>query len=225
MNHRHPVVVDVVFHVELDTLPDEFVGDGLSGKLPLVATYPCHIISNDVWDVKVRPVDFESAAAHLSRYYVKCPSDQMAELIGGRRDPNRGFTFVFGGRTATLGTGHAFDRFLHTMDFAAGAYWHCDAVRSIERKARDIRGHLADTLRQLPQETPSVVHIGLETLDGVAVEAERYRRIFNTVSRFDVNGKPLRWVFCHLFQTYAPPEQDWVLDETVYCFATDSMLQ
>ena len=151
-------------------------------------------------------------------------TDQMVELIGGRRDPNRGFTCVYGGRTATLGTGHVFDRFLDSMDFAAGAFWHCDAVRSIERKARDIRAHLADAVRQLPHDLPSVVHVGLETLDGVAVEAERYRRIFNTVSRFDVSGKPLSWVFCHLFQSYAPPDQGWVLDETVYYFATASML-
>ena len=224
VDHRQPVILDVVFHVELETLPDEFVVDELCGKLPLIATYPSHVVSNDVWDVKVRPVDFERAAAHLSRYYVKCLSDQMVELIGGRRDPNRGFTCVYGGRTATLGTGHVFDRFLDSMDFAAGAFWHCDAVRSIERKARDIRAHLADAVRQLPHDLPSVVHVGLETLDGVAVEAERYRRIFNTVSRFDVSGKALSWVFCHLFQSYAPPDQGWVLDETVYYFATASML-
>ena len=59
---------------------------------------------------------------------------------------------MYGGRTATLGTGHVFDRFLDSMDFAAGAFWHCDAVRSIERKARDIRAHLADAVRQLPHD-------------------------------------------------------------------------
>ena len=222
VNHGHAVVLDIVFHVELETLPDEFMIDELQGKLPLLAIYPSHIISNDVWDVEVALVDFERAAEHLSRYYVKCPSTQMAELIGGRRDPNRGFTYVFGGRTATMGTGHVFDKFMDTMDFAACAFWHCDAARSIEIKARDVRGRLADAVRQLPEELPSAVHIGLETLDGVAVEAERYRRIFNTVSRFDVDGKPLRWVYCHLFQSYAPPDRDWVLDETVYYFATEA---
>ena len=225
VDHRHAVVLDIVFHVELETLPEEFMVDELSGKLPLVATYPSHVVSNDVWDVKVSPVDLEQAAAHLSRYYVKCPSDQLAELIGGRRDPNRGFTAVYGGRTASLGTGHVFDRFLDTMEFGAGAFWHCDAVRSIEGKARDIRARLAHAVRQLPQEIPGVVHVGIETLDGVAVEAERYRRIFDSVSRFDLNGKPLKWVFCHLFQSYAPPDRGWVLDETVYYFARASTLQ
>ena len=224
VNRRYAVVLDIVFHVELATLPDEFVVDELIGKLPFVETYANHLISNDIWDVKIRPVNLERAAEHLSQNYVKCPSDQMIELIGGRRDPNRGFTCVYNGRTATMGTGHVFDRFVDSMDFAAGAFWNCDAVRSIEKKARDIRRHLSGAVRQLPEGLPSVVHVGLETLDGVAVEAERYQRIFNTVRKFDVNGKPLRWVFCHLFQSYAPPEQAWVMDETVYYFATSTVL-
>ena len=224
VNRRYAVVLDIVFHVELATLPDEFVVDELNGKLPFVETYANHVISNDIWDVKIRPVNLERAAEHLSQNYVKCPSDQMIELIGGRRDPNRGFTCVYNGRTATMGTGHVFDRFVDSMDFAAGAFWNCDAVRSIEKKARDIRRHLSGAVRQLPEGLPSVVHVGLETLDGVAVEAERYQRIFNTVRKFDVNGKPLRWVFCHLFQSYAPPEQAWVMDETVYYFATSTVL-
>ena len=151
VDRRHAVVLDIVFHVELDTLPDEFVVDELIGKLPFVESYPNHVVCNDIWDVKIRPVGLERAAAHLSQYNVKCPSDQMIELIGGRRDPNRGFTCVYGGRTATMGTGHVFDRFVDSIDFAAGAFWHCDAIRSIEKKARDIRAHLAGAVRQRGQ--------------------------------------------------------------------------
>jgi len=52
------------------------------------------------------------------------------------------------------------------------------------------------------------------------VEAERYKRIVNTVSKFDALGKDLRWVFCHLFESYAPPDKPWYIDETVYWFGT-----
>jgi len=55
-------------------------------------------------------------------------------------------------------------------------------------------------------------------LDGVLVEKKRYERIFNKVTNFDNSGKDLRWVYCHLFQSYAPPDQDWVYDETVHYF-------
>lgn len=33
---------------------------------------------------------------------------------------------------------------------------------------------------------------------------------------FDTSGKDLRWIYCHLFQSYAPPDQDWVFNETVH---------
>jgi hypothetical protein len=72
---------------------------------------------------------------------------------------------------------------------------------------------------QLPEKRQSVVHLGLETLDGWIVEAERYSRIVNTIYRFDANEKHLLWIYCHLFQSYAPPTEQWVIDETVYHFS------
>jgi hypothetical protein len=35
---------------------------------------------------------------------------------------------------------------------------------------------------------------------------------------FDAAGKNLRWIYCHLFQSYAPPDQMFVIDETVHHF-------
>ena len=218
IGHRLPFVFDFVFHIELDDLPDTFLRDELAGKLPLVFP-PCVVISNDQWEVSVSVVDFEAAELHLRRNLVKYPSDQLNELVAGYRDPNRGFTGIVGGEFVRVGGGLGNNRYLDKMDFAAGAFWHCDAIRSIEKKARDIRGHLAEAVRQLPDGIPCVIHIGLETLDGVLVEVERYRRILSTVQNFDPNGKNLRWVFCHLYQSYAPPDQMWVFDETVYDFS------
>jgi hypothetical protein len=127
------------------------------------------------------------------------------------------------GQAVRIGEGCVNNQYLDTMDFAAGAFWHCDAERAIERKARDIRGHLAEAVEQLPKDTPCVVHVGLETLDGGLVELERYRRIVNSVSLFDARGKDLRWIYCHLYQSYAPPDQGWVIDETVYYFSNDRL--
>lgn len=220
-DRRMPFVLDIVFHVELETLPDEFVRDELAGKLPLLVSFPCNIISNDIWDVRVWTVDFDAANRHLHKNYVKYPSDQLTELIAGKghRDPNKGFTCVVGGNKVRIGGGRGNNRYMDTMDFAAGAFWDCDADRAIERKARDIRARLSEAVEQLPDDKPCVVHVGLETLDGVSVEAERYQRIFNTVRKFDARGKDLQWVFCHLYQSYAPPEKAWVMDETAYYFS------
>jgi len=217
IDRRYSVVLDVVFHVELESLPDDFLVEELCGKLALVQP-PCSVISNEVWEVSASPVDYAAARDHLSRYCVKYPSDQIVELIGGRREPNRGFTSAIEGRFVQMGEGPGNNRFLDKLSFSVGAFWSCDADRSTERKARDIRGRLAEAVRQLPDGERGVVHVGLETLDGQIVEAERYARIVNTVRQFDAEGKDLRWVYCHLFQSYAPPHDCWIIDETVYYF-------
>ena len=214
---RCSVVLDVVFHVELESLPDDFLVKELCGKLMLVQP-PCLVISNEIWEVSAAPVDYVAARDHLARYCVKYPSDQIVELIGGRREPNRGFTCAIEGQFIQMGDAPGNNRFLDDLSFAIGAFWSCDADRSIERKARDIRGHLADAVRQLPDGERGVVHVGLETVDGQIVEAERYARIVNTVRQFDARETDLRWVYCHLFQSYAPPHDCWIIDETVYYF-------
>lgn len=178
------------------------------------------ICTNDTWDVTARTVDYEAIRAHLAKYCVRYPSDQLNELIGGYRDPNRGFTAVVGGRIVRLGDTGGHNRFLDELAFAAGAYWHCDDERAIQRKARDVRGRLADALEQLPTNAKSAVHVGLETLDGAEVEEERFLRMLWSVLSFDAKGKDLRWIYCHLFQSYAPPDDAWVIDETVHNFGS-----
>lgn len=217
IDRRYSVVLDVVFHVELESLPDDFLVTELCGKLALVQP-PCVVISNEIWEVSASPVDYATARDHLSKYSVKYPSDQIVELIGSRREPNRGFSSAIEGQFVRIGEGHGNNYFLDELSFAIGAFWSCDATRSIECKARDIRRHLAEAVRQLPDGERGVVHIGLETLDGQIVEAERYGRIVNTIQQFDARGKDLRWVYCHLFQSYAPPSNCWIIDETVYYF-------
>ena len=217
VNRGYPVVLEIAFHVELQTLPDDFLVDQLAGKLAL-AVPPRSLVSNETFDVRVGRVDFARIRRHLTRNYVKHPSPQLNELIAGRIDPNRGFTAVVEARMVRVGTGRGNNRFVDEIGFAAGCYWHCDAERSIERKARDIRTRLSEAVNQIPPGRLGVVHIGLETLDGIMVEAARYRRIMETVSTFDLRGKNVRWVYCHLYQSYALPDMPWVLDETVYYF-------
>lgn len=189
----------------------------LAGKLAFVQL-PCKIISNETWEVSAEPVNYEAAHAHLEKYWVKYPSDQLNELIAGRRDANRGFTGVFAGRTVRVGAGRGNNKFLSELAYAAGAFWHCDAERAIERKARDIRGRLAEALAQLPDSGKCAVHVALETLDGPAVEAERFLRMLGSVTAFDAQSKDLRWIYCHLIQSHAPPDQFVAFDETVHHF-------
>lgn len=211
------VVLDICFHEELHTLPDDYLASQLPGKLKFVHP-PTHIVSNDTMDVTVSPVDYDAANRHLDRYSVRSPSDQLDELIGGKRDPNRGFSAVING------VFREYDKasFLNRLDFAAGSFWHCDAIDAIKAKARHVRHRLAEAIDQLPVSGKGAVHIGLETIDGALVEEARFIRNTFNISTIDPKGKDLRWVYAHLLQFYSPPQDLWVVDETVSHFGNDS---
>ena len=215
--HNLSLVFEITFHVELASLPDDFLVAQLAGKLPLLS-FPCHIASNETWDVTARPVDYRRARAHLRRYYVRDPSDQMQELLAGDRDPRRGFTCVVAGEVVRIGGTSGHNRFLDSLSFAACAFWSCDAPRAVQHKARDVRGHLARAVDQLPSAGKCAVHLGLETLDGPLVEQVRLDRTKHSIVNFRTLGKDLRRIYCHLFESYAPPDQCWVIDETVVHF-------
>ena len=216
-------VFDIEFHVELSTLPDSHLVDQLSGKVRLIEP-PCTIVDNEVWRVGVSLVNYQAALDHLERYRVKYPGEQFNELIGGRRDTNRRFSGVVVGRYERFGP-RGSNLFLEGMDFAAGAFWSCDSPIAIGRKARDIRRHLSEAVHQLPEDEKGVVHVGLETLDGPDVEVKRLDRIMGSVLRFNPHGKDLQWIFCHTMQSYAPPDQGWVIDETVHKFGREGARQ
>jgi hypothetical protein len=220
IRERYPLILDIAFHVELEQLNDSFPYDELAGKLKFV-TGPCHLISNEIWDVSAKFVDLAEISKHLDEYYVKCHSRQLQELIGGSWDRKKGFTFVMLSSNVRIGGERGINQYVEHIDWAAGVYWHCDSDRAQEAKARDVRRHLADAIEQLPANGRGVVHVGIETLDGEVVEAERYARIVNTVASFDAKGKDLRWVYTHLFESYAPPQKAWSFDETIYKFGAN----
>ena len=211
----YSVVLDIRFHVELDSLPDDYLAIRLPCELGS-GHGPSHIVSDDTVDVFVSPVDYMTANRHLDRYSVRCPSDQLDELVGGERDPNRGFSAVVAGDFQKLDKA----TFITHLGYAAAAYWHCDAPAAVLAKARHVRGRLAEAINQLPDNRPCAVHIGIETVDGAMVEETRFVRNRLNVTTIDPRGNDLRWVYCHLFQFYSPPRDFWVVDETVSYFGT-----
>ena len=215
--HRMSLVFEMTFHVELESLPDDYLMTQLAGKLPFLS-FPCHLISNETWDVTAKPVDFDRASVHLNKFRVRVPSDQLQELLAGYRDLRRGFTCAIEGDVVRVGDTVGHNQFLDALSFAACSFWSCDARQAISHKARDIRRQLARAVEQLPPAEKCAVHLGLETLDGPLVEEARFRRIMRSTVRFDSLDKDLRWIYCHLFESYAPPDQSWVIDETVLHF-------
>lgn len=211
------LVLDIVFHVELKELNPSELYEELRHKLPFVMSEG-QLASDSRWDVRVFPVNFSKVKRHFEKNFVKASSRQMMELIGGSWDRTRHFSYVMSAKNVQIGTGVGFNNYVEDVAWASGAYWCCDAERAREAKARDIRNHLSDAIKQIPDNKPGVIHIGIETNDGEAVEMERYERILATTNKFDPGEKDLKWVFTHLFESYAPISNQWTMDESIYMF-------
>jgi hypothetical protein len=215
------VILDVVFHKELKDLDDGFLIDQIPGKIKLYCG-PGVLIDNDTWTVHVSPLDYRRIRGHLEDNYPKVHSRQFQEMLGGRWQRGEQFTWVADLKTFRKGEGRVANEFVDELRFAAGAYWRCDATRATEIKARDIVGHLSSAVGQFPDTECAVVHTGIDTPDGTDVEHERFRRMLNSVPTFDPYGKDLRFIYCHLYESYSVPDSPWFFDESVIKFRANA---
>jgi len=186
-----PYIFDINFHVELNSLPDDYLVAKLVPALLTLAP-PSNIASNEIWTVNVDVAKIKEAKKYLKKYLVKYPSEQLNRLVAGRREPNRCFTVTMEVNAVRVGDGKGNNVYVNDIGFCAGSFWSCDAEQATETKARDIRARLAQAVEQLPDGKKCVVHFGIETLDGALVEQERYRRIADIIYSFDTKGKDLR---------------------------------
>lgn len=219
--NRYGLILDITFHVELKTLSDSFLLDQLESKLKLVAT-PCQLVSNDTWDVSVQLVDFDRIHKHLGHTLVKKDSPYLQELISGRPAEGEKFTFLMLSSQIRLGGNRGFNLYVTEIDWAACAFWHCDAEHAIDSKARDIASHVAAAAEQLPASGNGVIQVGLDTPDGAVVEMERYKKIAHNLMKLDKKGKAIGFVYVNLYHSFWPAATPWVMDETVYKFGANA---
>ncbi|MBN9381924.1 MAG: hypothetical protein J0H74_14240 [Chitinophagaceae bacterium] len=208
------LLLNTVFHVELSSLPDTFLKDTFASKLPFIVQ-PGTVVSNEYVDIDVSFIDIPLIKQHLRRYFVKYPSPQMAELIGNKPIDNLGFASGMKADFIRVGSGPGNNLYVRDIDQAYGAFWRCDAREAILAKARDIKMQLVSALEQFQPEQNVVIHIGIETYEGPIVEQERLLKITDTLDRIELNGKKLKWAYCHFFQAYSHASEIWTFDETV----------
>ena len=94
--------------------------------------------------------------------------------------------------------------------------WESHSPAAIDGKARDVLKRLADGVRQLPDDRPSVIHIGLEAVDGDDVERLRYDKVIRSITTFDPQGKELESVYVHWFAPESSPTRSEAFDETCH---------
>lgn len=207
------IILDIIFHVELETLSDTFLKELIEHKLNLAI--PGKIVSNKQVDIDLSFVDIPAIKEHLKDNFVKHNTPLLNYLIGKKPVDNKGFTCGVYANFFRVGEGDVNNLYISDITNAFGVYCSCDAKEALWAKARDIKNQVHTALQQFNSEETAVIHVGMETFDGPEVEMTRSKKILETIEKIDHINSNLRWIFCNYFQSYSPPDQCWVFDETV----------
>lgn len=213
-NKLKPLIIEIVFHVELETLSPEFIQRELVSKLDFVWTKGI-IIQNDIWSVSVDIVDLDRIKEHLKRNSIKSSSSGLMQLIFNKYESHKGYSPIMLARYS-----HTHPSYLDDIKFAAGSVWSCDSSTAIDKKSRHILRHVAEAASQLAGKKNGIIHIALESQDGPLVETERFKKIVQNMKQFRPGKNNLQWLFCHIFDPQVPPDKNWDFGETVLSFSS-----
>ncbi len=200
------LIATVDFLVEIEDVPDNY----LTHK---VQEYLASDKSSLIWFDRIAAgsigyIDLQPLQDVLEKDEVLITSTRMQELLTGIYQPHARMLTLLRTKRKTS------PRYASACDMAVVLRWECIADASISAKARDILRHLARALPQLPNGRPGVVHMGIEAVDGEAVERTRLTKVLSTLESFDPEGKALEYVYCHYFAPESPPTHLFDFEET-----------
>lgn len=153
-------------------------------------------------------LDMSRLKALLKTDDVALHSSRMMELLTGEYKRNAKVIQVLLAKMADN------PLYVAECDQAIVLDWESQSPAAIDGKARDVLKRLADGVRQLPDDRPGVIHIGLEAVDGDDVERLRYDKVVRTITSFDPQGKELEYVYVHWFAPESSPTRSEAFDET-----------
>lgn len=222
--NRQWVWLKCSFHAEVSKVSHNYLTDIVKASLPLKEGE--HLIhDSEMATIYARLIDRAAVKEHLQRFRVKNNSPMISKLLGGDWAPLNSSTtaayliktsHVVGCDIPGLGT------YIDEIAWASGITREFDSDVSIERKARDVKSLLADAVRQVPDDEPSVIHIAAETLEGAQVERRRTEKVIQSIPAF-ITGKPVLGVRLHLLQANQTIDKLFEFDETVEQFQADGV--
>jgi len=157
---------------------------------------------------EIRRLDLGPLTCVLENDDVALNSSRLYELLTGAYKPNGKFI-------SSLHVQRA-DNPLYMSECLGGTVfdWESLSADSVDAKARYVLKRLSDANSQLPNERPSIIHVGLEAVDGLEVERARYDKIIRNIAEFDPGTKQLEYVYVTWFAPEAPPNNSGAFDET-----------
>lgn len=203
------VVVDVIYLVELEQLPGSFLADAIAGNLRRSETFE---ISNDQAIIRVRPVAW-SLFRQVSEYdLIYYGSSRMIELLRGQYEHQAEHDM-----SARWVRAPSKPMYAESVSQASVVSWISRSDEAITAKARHFRRVVGRAEGQLPDDRPSVLHIGMECLGDTNVEQFRHLMNFLEVRDFSPRTSRLRWVYGNLFfpELTTRPNESCALEETM----------
>ena len=204
LQNKTPVFIDVIFKVEISQTSKDILVEAFLAVIDQGITDNGTSIENDEIIIKVKYINMDLVHEHFYKYQVRWNSPQMIALFAGGFDSSGNYTQVHS-PTGINAVGpddgeHVLNLFCEGVHTAYCAKWECIADISIEKKAKDVRKLLSKAVSQAPEDFPTIVHIGYETLHGPIVEYSRADKIYSSIIQFDYKDKDVIAVYCHAIQ-------------------------
>lgn len=197
------------FHVEMSKVPRNYIGMKASDWLSSGALRPL-TWSDPISKGKFERLNLQPLQTLLSTDDVALNSSRLLELLTGRYKRNA--------RVITALNVKLSDNPVYIAECSGGVVfdWDCHNDDAISKRARDVLKRVSDGCGQLPEGRPGIVHVGFEAVDGMDVEAVRYRKILSSLAQFDPKGKSLEYVYVNWFAPESPPDSAMAFDETAH---------
>tara|TARA_B100001063_G_scaffold196253_1_gene188167 strand:- start:320 stop:1753 length:1434 start_codon:yes stop_codon:yes gene_type:complete len=204
--HNKSIFLDVVFKEDVEKTEENILVDIFSDifRRNLLLGKDVYL-ERDNLILSAKYIDMNKVKQHFDRFQVRWNSPQMISLFSGGYDSSAGYTYVCS-PTEMFEGGIADDEsilnlFCGGVDVAYCAKWECISEGSIDKKAKDVRKLLGKAVDQAPENIPTIIHIGYETLHGPLVEYSRANKIYTSINSFDYKNKNIKAVYCHAIQS------------------------
>lgn len=213
-----------MFHVEVSSLPSDFLTEIFRNALPL-ETGEVLVHDGPEATIHARPIDRAAVHRHLLDWQVKNNSPMLNHLLGCDWAPlNSSATIAMEAKLSRVVDCEveALGSYVEDISWACGFTRDFDSEVSLDKKAKDVTKHLSDAVKQVPDDKPSIIHIAAETLEGKDVERRRTAKVMASIPGF-IMGKPVVAVRFHRFQGNQTIDKLWEFDETVDRFQVDGL--
>jgi hypothetical protein len=202
-------VIEVLYKVELSTIPDDYLVQTVDGALKRRLSF--------AWNDErsqgiVRPVEWGLMRDVMSDDFVYFGGSRMLELLTGRFQHEADYSMAAKWRPRP-------DR----LEYADAVYqasvvvWGCSAAESTKKTAGHFRRVLANAEGQLPSDMPGAVHVGIESYSGNFVDFFRHMQNRSEARSFKPVRSRLRWVYANHFVPEDTTRRDetWAIIETM----------